>query len=97
MTPSGLKDVELVRHRCRGHCRRGAEAGSKSETQVPRPMWDRGTELSQNFRGLSTARRAFPVPRREKGPFKKGPWPAPIVRAGDRTRTGDPHLGKVFS
>ena len=47
MTRVGPKDVELVGHRCRGHCRPGAEAGSQSGTQVPRPLWDRGTETSQ--------------------------------------------------
>jgi len=53
MTQMGLRDVELVGHRYRGHCRPGAEAGSQSGTQVPRPMWDRGAETSQtDFRVL---------------------------------------------
>jgi hypothetical protein len=34
-------------HRYRSHCRPGTGAGSQSGTQVPEPMWDRGTELSQ--------------------------------------------------
>ncbi len=38
--------VELVGHRCRSHCRPGAEAGSSSGTEVPEPMWDRGARLS---------------------------------------------------
>jgi hypothetical protein len=46
MTPPGFRCLELVGHRCRSHCRPGAGAGSDSETQVPRPMWDRGTEPS---------------------------------------------------
>jgi hypothetical protein len=47
MTRAGPKDVELVGHRYRSHCRPGAEAGPESETQVPEPFWDRGTETSQ--------------------------------------------------
>jgi hypothetical protein len=35
MTRVGSTNVELMGHRCRGHCRPGAEAGSGSETQVP--------------------------------------------------------------
>jgi hypothetical protein len=46
MTRDRPRDVELVGHRCRSHCRPGAEAGPESGTQVPEPMWDRGTELS---------------------------------------------------
>jgi len=45
MTQGGSKVVELVGHRCRSHCRPGAEAGSSSGTEVPEPEWDRGTEL----------------------------------------------------
>jgi hypothetical protein len=38
--------VEPVGRRSLSLCRRGAEAGSGSETQVPEPMWNRGAELS---------------------------------------------------
>jgi hypothetical protein len=37
MTASRLEVVELVRLRCRSHCRQGAGAGSSSETEVPEP------------------------------------------------------------
>ncbi len=50
MMPSALRKVELVRHRCRGHCRPGAEAGSQSGTEVPKPRWDRGAETSHRNR-----------------------------------------------
>jgi hypothetical protein len=45
------QQMELVGHRYRSHCRPGAGAGSRSGTQVPEPMWDRGTGLSQFARG----------------------------------------------
>ncbi len=47
MTQTRLRDVELVGHRYRSQCRPGAGAGSHSGTEVPEPMWDRGTELPQ--------------------------------------------------
>ena len=37
----------------RDNRRPGAEAGSESGTQVPRPMWDRGAELSQQEIGAT--------------------------------------------
>ncbi len=51
MTHRDARDVELVRHRCRGQCRPGAEVGSQSGTEVPRPLWDRGAELSHRIKG----------------------------------------------
>jgi hypothetical protein len=67
MTSSRAEVVELVRHRCRSHCRPGAGAGSFSETEVPEPMWDRGTGLSHTKavrRAASTRPGAWAMPTR---------------------------------
>ena len=47
MTSLGPKDEDSV-GQWWSHCRPGAGAGSKSGTQVPKPMWDRGAGLSHN-------------------------------------------------
>jgi hypothetical protein len=68
MTRMGPGDVELVGHRCRGHCRPGTEAGSESGTQVPRPMWDRGTETSHGVDRRYVARTLQTVFSTQTGP-----------------------------
>src|ERR1051325_7975865 len=50
------REVERVGHRYRSRCRPATGAGSRSGTQVPEPMWDRGT------RTLIT-----PIPERPMG------------------------------
>jgi hypothetical protein len=72
MTSSRAEVVELVRHRCRSHCRPGAGAGSFSETEVPEPMGQRYrtfTHQSGPTRGLYAARRVGDA----DAPHKAGP------------------------
>jgi hypothetical protein len=68
-------------------------AGSSSGTEVSEPMWDRGARLPQNFRGLFAAWASIFCPPTRVGALEKGPRLALLLGAGDRTRTGDPHLG----
>jgi hypothetical protein len=78
MTQTGPKVVELVRHRYRGHCHPGTEAGSQSETQVPKPMWDRGTETSQSDQDFSCGPEGSrtPDPTRARGVlYQLSYWP----------------------
>jgi hypothetical protein len=94
MTSSDLEVVELVGHTYRSRCRPGAGAGSGSGTQVPEPMWDRGTGLS-HLRLIPVVALLWPEPGGAL-PIRKTPrhLTCTFGSGAERTRTADFLLAK---
>jgi hypothetical protein len=59
-------------------------------------MWDRGTETSHEPTGTKWGPDGGPSSLLDALKGQKSPPDLLLFRAGDRIRTGDPHLGKVM-